>query len=236
MGRTVLVTRPEPGAGRTARRLESEGFVPIVLPLSQTISLDAGLPPLPSSFILAATSANAFRFATALSGVKDVTCYVVGARTGAAAREVGLSSVIEGEGDAETLADLIIAREKSGQTIVYLCGRVRMPVFESRLRDAGFAVLAVETYDTLPLKHDTQMLADAFSGRQIDAVLLYSAHAASAFISMLEDSEFADLFVESKLFCLSKRVADRISGNDLDIKIAETPTEDALFSVLKRSF
>jgi uroporphyrinogen-III synthase len=238
MGRTVLVTRPEPGAGRTARRLESEGFVPIVLPLSQTVGIDAELPLLPSSFILAGTSANAFRFAPAslLSGVKDVTCYVVGARTGAAAREAGLSSVIEGEGDAETLADLIIARENSGQTIVYLCGHVRMPVFESHLRDAGFTVLAVETYDTLPLKHDTQVLADAFSGRQIDAVLLYSAHAASAFISMLEGSEFADLFAESKLFCLSKRVADRISGNDLDIKIAETPTEDALFSVLKRSF
>ncbi|MEO9336291.1 uroporphyrinogen-III synthase [Mesorhizobium sp. SB112] len=236
MGRTVLVTRPEPGAGRTARRLESEGFVPIVLPLSQTCRIDAELPPLPFSFILAATSANAFRFAPALSGVKDVACYVVGARTGAAVREAGLSSIVEGEGDAEALADLIIAREKSGQTIVYLCGRVRMPVFESRLREAGFDVLAVETYDTLPLKHETQTLADAFSGRQIDAVLLYSAHAASAFISMLQGSEFAGLFAESKLLCLSKRVADRISGNDLDIRIAETPTEDALFSALGRSF
>jgi uroporphyrinogen-III synthase len=238
MGRTVLVTRPEPGAGRTARRLESEGFEPIVLPLSQTIGINAELPALPSRFILAGTSANAFRHASSslLSDVRDVTAYVVGARTGAAAREVGLSSIVEGEGDAEALAELIIGQEKSGQRIVYLCGRVRMPVFEARLKKAGFDVLAVETYDTLPLNHEPQTLLDAFSGRQIDAVLLYSAHAASAFISMLDRPNFAGLFAESKLFCLSKRVADRISGNDLDIRIAETPTEDALFSALKCSF
>ncbi|RWD98328.1 MAG: uroporphyrinogen-III synthase, partial [Mesorhizobium sp.] len=29
----VLVTRPEPGASRTARRLEAPGFQPILLPL-----------------------------------------------------------------------------------------------------------------------------------------------------------------------------------------------------------
>ncbi|TIT17702.1 MAG: uroporphyrinogen-III synthase, partial [Mesorhizobium sp.] len=40
----VLVTRPEPGASRTARRLADAGFQPILLPLTETVALavDAG--------------------------------------------------------------------------------------------------------------------------------------------------------------------------------------------------
>ena len=34
----VLVTRPEPGASRTAARLEADGFAPIVLPLTEIIA------------------------------------------------------------------------------------------------------------------------------------------------------------------------------------------------------
>ena len=34
-GQRVLVTRPEPGASRTATRLRAAGHVPVVLPLSE---------------------------------------------------------------------------------------------------------------------------------------------------------------------------------------------------------
>ncbi|RWD19075.1 MAG: uroporphyrinogen-III synthase, partial [Mesorhizobium sp.] len=37
----VLVTRPEPGASRTAQRLEEMGFQPILLPLTETVALPA---------------------------------------------------------------------------------------------------------------------------------------------------------------------------------------------------
>ncbi|TJX45058.1 MAG: uroporphyrinogen-III synthase, partial [Mesorhizobium sp.] len=35
----VLVTRPEPGASRTARKLEEMGFEPLLLPLTETVAL-----------------------------------------------------------------------------------------------------------------------------------------------------------------------------------------------------
>ncbi|RVD11473.1 uroporphyrinogen-III synthase, partial [Mesorhizobium sp. M7A.F.Ca.ET.027.02.1.1] len=37
----VLVTRPEPGASRTAHRLEEAGFQPVLLPLTETKALPA---------------------------------------------------------------------------------------------------------------------------------------------------------------------------------------------------
>ncbi|MGB3901482.1 MAG: uroporphyrinogen-III synthase [Mesorhizobium sp.] len=39
MARRVLVTRPEPGAARTAKRLAALGFEPVLLPLTHTIAL-----------------------------------------------------------------------------------------------------------------------------------------------------------------------------------------------------
>ncbi len=39
MARRVLVTRPEPGAARTAKRLVALGFEPVLLPLTQTVAL-----------------------------------------------------------------------------------------------------------------------------------------------------------------------------------------------------
>ncbi|MGB5801993.1 MAG: hypothetical protein WBG88_17980, partial [Mesorhizobium sp.] len=58
MARRVLVTRPEPGAAGTAKRLAALGFEPVLLPLTQTVALPVakdclvslgagGPPPLP---------------------------------------------------------------------------------------------------------------------------------------------------------------------------------------------
>ncbi|TIW85650.1 MAG: uroporphyrinogen-III synthase, partial [Mesorhizobium sp.] len=60
----VLVTRPQPGASRSAHRLEEIGFQPILLPLTETAALPvaAGLVP-DDSVAVAITSANAVRHA-----------------------------------------------------------------------------------------------------------------------------------------------------------------------------
>ena len=39
--RRSLVTRPEPGATETARRLEAMGFTPVVLPLTEIVTVTA---------------------------------------------------------------------------------------------------------------------------------------------------------------------------------------------------
>ena len=60
----VLVTRPEPGASETARRLEELGFVPIKLPLQEIFALPVGTDAIRSKIgAVAVTSANAIRHA-----------------------------------------------------------------------------------------------------------------------------------------------------------------------------
>jgi len=231
----VLVTRPEPGASRTARRLEHIGFQPILLPLTETVALpaDAGLVP-DDAAAVAVTSANAVRHAPkeVIAALADLPCHAVGARTAEAARKMGFSCVIEGSGDAEALADSIAAT-LPGKAIAYLCGRVRFPVFEQRLKEAGVQVRAVETYDTLPVRHSDDTVLALLSGQPVDAVLLYSAKAAAAMQVLTKRPALQEAFEKTLFFALSARIAAAFDGGaGTAIRIAAQPDEEALLALL----
>jgi uroporphyrinogen-III synthase len=235
MSRRVLVTRPEPGASQTAKRLRDTGFSPLVLPLSETRALP--VVSAPERFdAIAVTSANAIRRASRalLDRLAGSRCYAVGQKTAAAARDGGFADIVTGPGDAEALADAIISAEKRGSAILYLCGRVRLPAFEERLRAAGIDVRPVETYDTVGINHESSFIRRLLDERPVDAVLLYSARAAEAFASIASRPELAFLFKAAGLFCLSSRVASAFGGYDtIQVHIAAEPNEEALLQLLE---
>ena len=230
----VLVTRPEPGASRTARRLEVQGFQPVLLPLTETSALPVEAAIGADSVAVAVTSANAVRHApkALVAALASLPCHAVGKRTAEACRAAGFLSVREGPGDAEALVDTI-AGGLAGKAIVYLCGRVRFPVFEQRLEAAGVHVQAIETYDTAGIDYgDAEVLA-RLSGRPVEAVLLYSAKASAALVDLIARPALRHLFEKTELLALSARVAgplDGVAGQTL--RIALRPDEDALLALL----
>ncbi|MGX5825860.1 uroporphyrinogen-III synthase [Mesorhizobium sp. 43Arga] len=232
----VLVTRPEPGASRTARRLQETGFQPIVMPLTETVALpaDAGFVT-GDAVAVAVTSANAVRHASneVIAALAALPCHAVGARTAEAARKMRFSSVIEGQGDAEALADAI-AVAFPGKTITYLCGRVRFAMFEQRLEAAGVRVHAVETYDTLPVPYSDGTILALLSGQPVDAVLLYSAKAAAAMQALTKRPALQEAFEKTRVFALSARIAAAFGdGAGKAIRIAARPDEEALLALLR---
>lgn len=229
MARRVLVTRPEPGASRTAGRLAALGHEPVVLPLTETqpLPVDPALS-LDGVELVALTSAAAARHAGArlVARLAGLPCLAVGAATAAAARAAGFAFVQTGPGDAAGLARL--AAGSGAARMAYLCGRVRRPEVENRLAEAGMSVLAIETYDTLAVESPATALNEAGLGT-IDAVLLYSAAAAAAFRPLAARLRVRD----AMLLCLSPRVAAALSGVEPSrIHVAPEPEEDALLSLL----
>ena len=232
----VLVTRPEPGASRTARRLQQAGFQPIVLPLTETVAL-----PVDAEFVtgdaiaVAVTSANAVRHASneVIAALAALPCHAVGARTAEAARKKGFFSVLEGSGDAEALADSI-AMALPGKEITYLCGRVRFPVFEQRLEAAEVQVRAVETYDTLPVPYSDETILALLSSQPVDAVLLYSAKAAAAMQLLAKRPALQGAFEKTQVFALSARIAAAFGDSPgKAIHVAPQPDEEALLALLR---
>ncbi len=212
------------------------GFQPVVLPLTETVVLPAGAGLIPGDAIaVAVTSANAVRHApkAVIAALAALPCHAVGTRTTEAARKMGFLSVIEGSGDAEALADSI-ALAFPGKAIVYLCGRVRFPVFEQRLEAAGVLVRAVETYDTLPVRYSDETILALLSGQAVDAALLYSAKAAAAMQALAKRPALQGLFEKTLFFALSARIAaafDDSAGQA--IRIAAQPDEEALLALLR---
>ncbi|RWP40847.1 uroporphyrinogen-III synthase [Mesorhizobium sp.] len=236
--RRVLVTRPEPGASRTAQRLEDLGFKPILLQLTETVALPVDPDRVAANAAaVAVTSANAVRHApkeisTALAGLP---CHAVGRRTAQAARAAGFLSVSEGPGDAEALADAL-AGDCAGQTIVYLCGRVRYSGFEQRLQSAGVHVRAVETYDTVVLDYSDEAVLARLSGRPVEAVLLFSAKAATALQALAGRPALRELFKKTCFFALSGRIAAALETVASEkLRVAPEPSEEALLELLRTS-
>lgn len=235
----VLVTRPEPGASRTARRLEAQGVQPVLLPLTETrgLPVEAVLGADAIAVAVAVTSANAVRHAPTdlIAALAPLPCHAVGKRTAEACRVAGFRSVTEGPGDAEALADTI-AGGLAGKAIVYLCGRVRFPGFEQRLAAASVSVDAIETYDTVEIGYGDDEVLERLSNRPVEAALLYSAKASVGLFKLIGRPALGHLFETTEFLSLSARVAaplGAIAGHR--IRIASQPDEDALLRLLPSS-
>ena len=233
--RRVLVTRPEPGATATARRLASAGFAPAVLPLCETRPLPAVSLEGKEFDAVAATSAHALRWTdpVLLEAIREKPFFAVGARTGSAARRAGFASVDEAGGDAAALVGTVLSHRKI-RSLLYLCGRVRRPDFEAALAAGGASVFPVETYDTAEISYEPEHLTEAVGGKPVQAVLLYSVLAAQAYRHLLESPAARPLFEEAVALTLSPRILSALPGGSEGLAAAE-PNEDALFALLEHS-
>lgn len=234
--RRVLVTRPQPGAAATARRLAALGFEPVVLPLSETRMIDLAEPVDPASFdAVTVTSGAALRHAPAdlLAGLSHLPLFAVGDRTAAIAREAGFSRADGAGGDTQMLAAHVSRALPAGSRIAYLCGRVRTGSLAERLRRAGFEATPIETYDTLPLAWTAETAAGTLADAPVEAVLIYSANAATLFSRLLALRDAGRLLRPARLLCISARAANALPPSaQAAAAIAARPDEAALLDLL----
>ncbi|QDZ01755.2 uroporphyrinogen-III synthase [Nitratireductor mangrovi] len=232
----VLVTRPEPGATATARRLREEGHEPLLLPLSETRPLEGAFPDPDGIGAVAATSVNALRHASErdLSPFLAKTFFAVGEKTAQAAREAGFREVIVGQGDGAALARLVADTPVAAGKLLYLCGSVRHGAFEDGLAGQGIPVLPVETYAITYRSPSASELARVAGAGPPDFALVYSARGAEALRAIVEHRENTALFRGTAFLCLSKAVADRLASGHRPVLVSPEPSEEALLSQLPR--
>lgn len=235
--KTVLVTRPQPGATRTSERLLCAGYLPLVLPLTRIVAIEPKRPKVKYAAV-AVTSANALREASdeLLRPLLKVPCFVVGDATAAAARARGFETVTMGGGDGTSLAQIVIEELPTNGCILYLTGKVRAPDFEQILRKSQVHFRCILTYDTISVSYTTDFLLDFFAQKRIDCCLLYSKWGAEEFVRMAGRPEVTHHFDKTSFFCLSRRIADVIpEGKYGPIHVAPRPDEDALVQLMREA-
>ena len=232
MGGRVLVTRPEPGAARTAERLRAAGYEPVVVPLSKIVPLRQSRPTVEFDAV-AVSSANALRHAyPALIGLLlRKPLFAVGDETAIVAREAGFADVRSSSGSVTDLARAIASRVGPSSPVAYLCGRIRRDVLETELDLQGVRVVPIETYGTHGRNPTRRELAALDSG-PVAAALVYSAGAARSLVGLVK-SRSGTIFCDTTFIAISERVAERLAPVASGRLIAATsPNEDAMFDLL----
>lgn len=238
----ILVTRPEPGAARTARALGAAGFEPVVVPFTEIVPLAVAQPVAADAArcdAVAVTSANAVSHLSddLFDALRDKPVFAVGDATMRAARERGFANVISADGAAEDLAELIDRGIDRTARIGYLCGRVRTGELEAALQRAGRSTFLIETYDAQKVSRLTDKMDTILRSSPPDGLLLHSGVAA-AILSADIVPELASQAVENiPVFAISNRVAKHLPATLASrVTIADMPRDDALIAAVKAHF
>jgi uroporphyrinogen-III synthase len=173
----ILILRPEPGAGESARRCAALGLPCRIVPLFATEAVDWAAPAAAGFDALLLTSANAVRHAARhpggeLAALSALPCWCVGAATADAARQAGLAVARTGNAGVQSLID-----HAPPARLLWLAGEdhsaLAMP--------PGGAVTVVPVYRAAPLPVAPAALAGG------EVALLHSPRAAARLAEIAPD-------------------------------------------------
>ena len=220
----VLVTRPEPGASETARRLAERGFTPIVAPLLAIARRTPSLPRTAQAILV--TSANSLA-----PGLPTLPLLTVGDATAIRARALGHTDVTSAGRDATALAALAAQRlDPEAGPILLLSGAGQGLDLATALRAHGFRVLrriayAAHPATTLPPQAAT-MLA---TGR--GHAMFFSPDTARAFTRLLVSPPATLSGIQA--IAISEATAAALAPLPwARIRVASHPNQDAMFALL----
>ena len=229
MGARVALFRARKDAMASAARVRRLGFSVACLPVIE-IKAQAVRPGGSRYDAVIATSANAFLG----DGLSDTSSplYVVGARTGRAAKTRGWRLASPPAPDATKLAETLQDALKPDARVLYLAGRDRKDAIEAALNGA-FALEIVEAYTAEA--REAWSRAESHALASCVAALHYSRRSAGLAAGLAKTSGAETRFLELRHVCLSHDVAEPLeAAGAVRIAIAETPDEAGLFHALSR--
>lgn len=232
----VLVTRHQPEAEKTASRLRDMGFLPLVSPARQVITLD--VPTIDEEVDgVIVTSRNALHDRLELpAALLRKPAFCVGERSAGVARAFGFREAITGEGNAAGLVAAIRQAMPEGGRLLYLAGKSRRPTIEGALMAAGFELVVRMSYRIERAIELTSEAQSKLRAGEISAALHFSVESAGDLFALLRSAGLGEPARDLRHFCLSAAVAEavRASGVSPDrIVVAERPDQASLLSLLR---
>jgi uroporphyrinogen-III synthase len=224
--RKVLVTRPQPGATETARRLAARGYTPIIAPVLTIVPRTLRLPAAAQAIL--ATSANAVQ-----PGLPDLPFLAVGDATAARARDAGPTKVRSAGRDAAALATLACAIcDPAGLPLLLLSGAGQGQTLAKALRSAGFRVHRRIAYAAHPIPALPEAAFAALRAGPMHA-LFFSPETARVFVSLVFRAAAADAVKMATALAISEATRTALAPLPWQhIHVASTPNQDALLALL----
>jgi uroporphyrinogen-III synthase len=231
--KSVLITRPEPGASETAARVALLGFVPIVTP---AIRIDPTPARLPAAAALAAVLVTSGNAVEALPRAYRATrLLAVGDATAERARTAGFLQVLSAAGDAEALVSFVIRHQSPRDgTLLLASGRHQGQALAAALRQAGYRVARRVVYAAIPTHDLAPAAVDALRAAEVGAALFFSAETARQFVQQVQRAGLADSLAEVAAISIGRAAAMALDALPWrDISVAARPTQDEMLALLR---
>jgi len=219
----IWITRAQPEAEATARRMRALGHEPLVAPVLEVQPIGEA-PDLEGVGALAFTSRNGVRAFAALWDVRDLPVFAVGDSTAEAARAAGFSEVSSASGDVAALAGLIAARRESfNGEVLHAAPEEPAGDLIAALQARGVPARAQAVYRTVPAGFEPP--------DGVQAVLVHSAKAARR-LAEAPGLEFIEPVMAA--ICISAAAAEPLRGLPFgEVLVAPASTEAALLETLE---
>jgi uroporphyrinogen-III synthase len=229
----LLVTRPEPDAGREAEALAARGHEAVLAPLlkiefARDVPLDfAGVQ------ALIVTSRNALRARRELPDARKLPLFAVGEATARAARDIGFANVTTGPGTAEELAELIAATlEPKHGPLVHLAGETLAFDLKSRLEAKGFTLCQPVLYRARPAEQFPAQALSLLKSGKVDGAILLSPLTARTFALLIDKHGVVTQGRRLVCYCLSQAVAEVLSVLGFEVRVAARPREEEVLALV----
>ena len=206
----ILITRPLIDAEDLMGKFFSLGHKIIHIPTLKIYSVKVD--PIDESkynaFIF--TSANAIRNLKVIKQDKSKLCFCVGAITEKIARMSGYNNTISAGGTVNALKNLIINSNQINEKskIAYFCGDNVFYDLDLELKRESIATNKIINYASEKITDLSEENKKIISSHPPDIIFVYSARSAESFIEIVKKYSLYPLMTDSKVMCISKKVAD----------------------------
>ena len=162
------------------------------------------------------TSANAIRNLNLKKNNKKNLCFCVGSITEKIARQTGFVETFSAGGTINALKNLILSSDKinNKSRIGYICGDNISYELDKELENEGLSVKKIINYSSekiIGLNEENKKIIDKYPP---DIIFIYSLRSAQSFIEIVKNYSLYPLMTESKVMCISKKVAEIFNKKD----------------------
>lgn len=214
----ILITRPEPGAARTAERIGAAGLEPLCYPLFMIVPLPwTGPEPHLVDAVMFTSANGAVHGGPQLALYRGLPAFAVGEATAQAVRAAGFADVRAGSDGAAALAAALAATGL--RRILHVSGR------DVRLFDPGeLKLFSACVYAAVECGNGGELARKLLS---VDAVMAHSPRAAARLAELVP----LDRREPVALMAISGATAEAAGEGWRSILIADRPSDEAMLAL-----
>jgi uroporphyrinogen-III synthase len=229
----VLITRPEPGATETARRVAALDLVPVVASVTVVRNVPAELPDPEQLQAVLVASGNAIDALP--QSHRSLKLLAVGDATAARARRAGHVAVHSAAGDAIALAELTARQcDPTGLPLLLAAGRGQGERLAATLTGLGFQVVHRAIYAVEPVRVLPETTTHALRDAQLRAALFFSAETARIFVRLVRNTALANKLDTIDALAISTATVAALSPLQWRrVRAALRPNHDDLLALLQ---